>query len=218
MALARFQNLPAEQRAAILEKAAGVFAEQGYAKCSYNDLLRELGMGKSQAYYYFADKADLFLTAAAACYERFYEEARTLALPKSADAFWDYVRRLTLLGFRYQSQDPVASKLTRALVGSEVRFRVADALMSPEGTSREQHRRWIELGQELGAVRTDLDGELLERLSLEFAQFVDGFFAERAADATPRERERYADVFTDLTKRLFAPAPKALSTKKKGAR
>jgi AcrR family transcriptional regulator len=218
MALARFQNLPAEQRAAILEKAASVFAEQGYAECSYNDLLRELGMGKSQAYYYFADKADLFLTAVAACYERFYEEARTLALPKSAEAFWDYVRRLTLLGFRYQSQDPVASKLTRALVGSEVRFRVADALMSPEGTSREQHQRWIELGQELGAVRTDLDRELLERLSLEFAQFVDGFFAERAESATPRERERYADVFTDLTKRLFAPAPKALSTKKKGAR
>jgi AcrR family transcriptional regulator len=216
MALTRFRNLPAEQQAAILEKAATVFAEQGYAECSYNELLRELGMGKSQAYYYFADKADLFLTALAACYERFYEEARRLALPRSADEFWEYVRRLTLLGFRYQSQDPVASKLTRALVGSEVRFRFADALMSPEGTSREQHQRWIRLGQELGAVRTDLEPELLVRLSLELAQFVDGFFAERAETATPRERERWAEVFTDLTKRLFAPASPAARTKKVG--
>jgi AcrR family transcriptional regulator len=218
MALTRFQNLPPEQRAAILEKAASVFADQGYAECSYNELLRELGMGKSQAYYYFADKADLFLTAVAACYERFYDEARVLPLPRNAEEFWDYVRRLTLLGFRFQSEDPVTSKLTRALVGSEVRFRVADALMSTEGTSREQHQRWIRLGQELGAVRTDLDPELLVRLSLEFAQFVDGFFAERAENATPRERERHAEIFTDLTQRLFAPAPKATSKGKKGAR
>ena len=218
MALTRFQNLPAEQRATILEKAASMFAEQGYAACSYNELLRELGMGKSQAYYYFADKADLFLTAVAACYERFYEEAAALALPGNRDEFWDYVRRLTLLGFRYQAEDPMTSRLTRALVGSEARFRVADALMSPEGTSREQHQRWIKLGQELGAVRTDLDPELLVRLSLEFAQFVDGFFAERAETATPRERERYAETFVSLTQRLFAPLPSAPKARKRSSR
>lgn len=205
VALARFQNLPEGQQADILAKAAAMFAEHGYADCSYNDLLRQLGMGKSQAYYYFADKADLFITAVAACYERYYEQAAAVPLPTSALDFWDYVRKLNLLGFRFQVSDPIASALTRAAITSEIRFRIADALMNREGTSREQHGRWVALGQELGAVRRDLDDELLVRLSLELASFVDGWFAERALTATDEECQKYADTFTDMARRMFAP-------------
>lgn len=207
MALARFQNLPAAQQAEILGKAASLFAEQGYADCSYNELLRQLGMGKSQAYYYFADKADLFITAIAACYEHYYETAAKLPLPTSACEFWDYVRELNLLGFRFQKSDPVASRLTRAALVSEVRFRIADALMNSEGTSRQQHTRWVELGQELGAIRRDLSTDLLVRLSLESAYFVDSWFAERAEMATDAECMEYAATFADLSRRMFAPAP-----------
>lgn len=205
MALARFQNLPKQQQIEILTTAATHFAERGYANCSYNELLRELNLGKSQAYYYFADKADLFITAVAASYEHYYEQAHCIPLPEDANAFWEYVRDLTLLGFRFQRIDPIASRLTQAAVNSEVRFRLADALMNSEGTSRQQHTRWVALGQELGAVRSDLDQDLLVRLSLEFANFVDGWFAERALSATDEECQQHALTFTDLTRRLFAP-------------
>ena len=208
VALARFQNLPAAQQAEILKKAAQLFAEHGYADCSYNDLLRQVGMGKSQAYYYFADKADLFITAVAACYERYYEQAAEVPLPADTEAFWDYVRKLNLLGFRFQKSDPISSRLTRAAITSEVRFRIADALMNSEGTSRQQHARWVELGQALGAVRTDLAQDLLVRLSLEFAYFVDGWFAERAEAATDQDCQEYAVTFTDLSRRMFAPGGK----------
>lgn len=205
MALARFRNLPEEQQEEILTKAAEMFAEHGYADCSYNDLLRQLGMGKSQAYYYFADKADLFVTAIAACYEQFYEQAAKIALPTNVEEFWEYVRQLNLLGFRFQSSDPGVSQLTRAALTSEVRFRMADAMMSSEGTSREQHRRWVVLGQTLGAVRRDLDVDLLVRISLEFSAFVDGWFAERGGTATDEECQRYAVTFADMARRMFAP-------------
>lgn len=205
MALARFQNLPSEQQADILTRAAAMFAEHGYANCSYNELLRQLGMGKSQAYYYFSDKADLFLTAVAASYEGYYEQAARVPLPASAQEFWDYVRELTLLGFRYQANDPIASRLTRAAINSEIRFRIADAFVHSEGTSRAQHARWVALGQELGAVRSDLDNDLLVRLSLELSNFVDGWFAERALSATDEECQRHACMFADLTRRVFAP-------------
>jgi TetR/AcrR family transcriptional regulator, transcriptional repressor of aconitase len=204
MALGRFQNLPAGQQSHILATAAATFAEHGYEGTSYNDLLRQLGMGKSQAYYYFADKADLFITAVAACYERFYEAAARIPLPTSVEQFWHYVHELNLLGFRFQSQDPIARGLTRAATSSEVRFRIADALTSSEGTSREQHARWVALGQELGAVRRDLDDDLLVRLSLELAMFVDGWFVERASTATDEECRAHARTFTDLSRRLFA--------------
>jgi len=208
VALARFQNLPAEQQADILSKAASAFAERGYADCSYSELLQKLGMGKSQAYYYFADKADLFITAVAASYEHYYEQAARIALPTDRASFWDYVRELNLLGFRFQVNDPIASRLTRAAIQSEVRFRIADALMHSEGTSRQQHARWVQLGQELGAVRCDLAQDLLVRLSLEFAYFVDGWFAERAETATDEECQAYALTFTDLSRRMFEPGGK----------
>lgn len=211
MALSRFQNLPSEQQTRILEVAAAAFAEQGYEGCSYNELLRTLGLGKSQAYYYFADKADLFLTAAASCYERYYEQTATLPLPRDAACFWDYVRELNLLGCRFLSSDPIASKLTKAALSSEVRFRLAEALTSSEGTSREQHRRWVKLGQELGAVRRDLPEDFLVRLSLEFSQFVDGYYAERALSAGAAEQEHCATLFTDLMQRLFQPAAPSTS-------
>lgn len=205
MALARFKNLPPAQQTQILETAASFFAEHGYAEASYSELLRELGMGKSQAYYYFADKADLFITAAAASYERYYEKAAQVALPRSAADFWKYVRQLTLLGFRFQNVDPIASRLTRAAVKSEVRFRLADALITSEGSSREQHARWVALGQELGAVRRDLEPAFLVRLSLEFALFVDGYFADLSSPVADVECVRLARTFTDLTRRLFEP-------------
>jgi AcrR family transcriptional regulator len=209
VALSRFQNLPAEQQAEILKTAARMFAEHGYADCSYNDLLRQVGMGKSQAYYYFADKADLFITAVAACYEHYYEQAAEVPLPTNVEEFWDYVRRLNLLGFRFQKSDPISSRLTRAAITSEVRFRIADALMNSEGTSRQQHAQWVALGQELGAVRRDLSPDLLVRLSLEFAYFVDGWFAERAEAATDEECQEHAVTFADLSRRMFAPGAKS---------
>lgn len=205
MALARFRNLPAAQQTHILQTAARFFAEHGYADASYTELLSELGMGKSQAYYYFADKADLFITAAAACYEAYYEQAAQLPLPTSAALFWEYVHALTLLGFRFQNTDPIASRLTRAAVKSEVRFRLADALITREGSSREQHTRWVTLGQELGAVRRDLEGAFLVRLSLEFALFVDGYFADLESPVKDAECVRLADTFTDLNRRMFEP-------------
>lgn len=205
MALARFRNLPSGQQTLILETSARFFAEHGYADASYSQLLAELGMGKSQAYYYFADKADLFITAVAACYERYYEQAAQVALPRSATAFWDYVHALTLLGFRFQNTDPIAFGLMRAAVTSEVRFRLADALITSEGSSREQHARWVALGQTLGAVRRDLEPAFLVRLSLEFAFFVDGYFADLSSPVPDAECARLADTFTDLSRRMFEP-------------
>jgi AcrR family transcriptional regulator len=205
MALARFQNLPAEQQTEILSKAAAAFAEQGYTGCSYNDLLRQLGMGKSQAYYYFADKADLFITAIAACYERYYEKARCIPLPTCKSEFWEYVYQLNLLGFRFQSGDPIACGLARAATTSEIRFRITDALMHSEGTSREQHAYWVALGQKLGAVRNDLGSDLLVEFSLDLAMFADGWFAERALTATDEGCQEQARIFTNMARRMFAP-------------
>jgi AcrR family transcriptional regulator len=58
----RFLKLPDERRLHILDTAARLFAQHGFADASINAILEQAGVSKGAAYYYFDDKADLFLT------------------------------------------------------------------------------------------------------------------------------------------------------------
>jgi AcrR family transcriptional regulator len=201
----RFNNLPPERRREILETAAEVFAERGYDGTSFNALLDRLGMGKSQAYYYFADKKDLFLTACAASYEEYYESVAQLAIPTSAEGFWSYVEELHLVGFQFQSSRPLAARLALAAAESPARYELGAAALAQGGSTRQQYRQWIALGQSLGAVRSDLDTELMVTMCIQQSALVDVWFAERAQLATEEEMQLWADKFTDLSRSMFEP-------------
>src|SRR5579875_314420 len=62
MPFARFAKMPQEKRERLLLIAAQEFAAHGYEGASLNRILEEAQLGKSSAYYYFEDKADLFCT------------------------------------------------------------------------------------------------------------------------------------------------------------
>jgi AcrR family transcriptional regulator len=205
MALERFLRLPLEQRTSLLEIAATVFAEEGYEGTSYNELLQKVGMGKSQAYYYFADKADFFITAIAAVYEDFYSKCAELPEPACAEEFWQQMEQLHLMGFRYQVENPIAAQLSLAALRSPVRFQLADALMNQQGTSRSQYQYWIRLGQRLGAVRDDLPENLLVEMSLNQSLFVDEWFAAHHAQACLSEMKQLAADFTGISQRMLKP-------------
>jgi AcrR family transcriptional regulator len=215
----RFLNLPDTRRGEILSVAADVFAEHGYDGTSYNLLLSRLGLGKSQAYYYFTDKADLFLTACSTVYDAYYSEVAQLPLPTSAVAYWRYVEQLHLIGFRYQQAHPLAARLTLALANSSARAELTRAAMDG-GTSHSQTAAWIALGQGLGAVRSDLPADLLLTLCVQTSSLLDAWFAGRALTATQAEQTRWAAQFTDLSRRMLAPRPTRNSSaqpRKKGS-
>jgi len=205
MALERFLRLPVEQRTSLLQTAAALFAEQGYEGTSYNELLQKVGMGKSQAYYYFADKADFFITAIAAVYEDFYSKCAQLPEPNCAEEFWQQMEQLHLMGFQYQSENPIAAQLSLAALRSSVRFQLADALMNQEGSSRSQYQSWIRLGQRLGAVRDDLPEKLLVEMSINQSLFVDEWFAAHHAQACLPEMKRLAAEFAGISQRMLRP-------------
>src|SRR5690349_22874095 len=58
----RFEKLQPEKRERLLESAAKEFATHGYDDASLNQILEKAGVSKGAAYYYFDDKADLFMT------------------------------------------------------------------------------------------------------------------------------------------------------------
>ena len=58
----RFEKLSPEKREQILETSAKEFAANGYEGASLNQILAKAGISKGAAYYYFDNKADLYVT------------------------------------------------------------------------------------------------------------------------------------------------------------
>ncbi|MDJ0639986.1 MAG: TetR/AcrR family transcriptional regulator [Paracoccaceae bacterium] len=57
--MARIVKAPEERRAEIVETADRLFREVGYAKCSVEMIIREIGVAKGTFYYYFKSKPDI---------------------------------------------------------------------------------------------------------------------------------------------------------------
>lgn len=57
--MARIVKAPEERRAEIVETADRLFREHGYAKCSVEMIIREIGVAKGTFYYYFKSKPDI---------------------------------------------------------------------------------------------------------------------------------------------------------------
>ena len=57
--MARIVKAPEERRAEIVDTAERLFREIGYAKCSVEMIIREIGVAKGTFYYYFKSKPDI---------------------------------------------------------------------------------------------------------------------------------------------------------------
>lgn len=57
----RFESLPEDRRRAIVDAASEVFGDEDYARASTADIARRAGVSKSQLFFYFKNKRDLFL-------------------------------------------------------------------------------------------------------------------------------------------------------------
>lgn len=73
----RVAGLAERRRREILDVAARVFAERGYAKTDLQIVADELGLGKGTLYRYFPTKRDLFLAAADSSMARLSEHVNS---------------------------------------------------------------------------------------------------------------------------------------------
>lgn len=215
-----FARLPLERRTAILALAAEEFAAHGYHGTSYNRLLGRLGIGKSSAYHYFEDKADLFRTAVIDRYTAFFEGVAALSLPEKKSEFWPFIGALNLRGFRFMLEDPTSAALMECLrreASSFDRILADDALLA---TVDQYHREIVVVGQRLGAVRTDATLEHLSFLSRMLSSAADQMFvAEYRRDGAAKVTRRLqaiASEWTDAFRRLFEPKNQSLGARERG--
>ena len=84
--MARIVKAPEERRAEIVETADRLFRQHGYAKCSVEMIIREIGVAKGTFYYYFKSKPDILEAIVDKTLSQIVETARGVANEPSLTA------------------------------------------------------------------------------------------------------------------------------------
>jgi AcrR family transcriptional regulator len=158
----RFDKMPRDKRERLLAVAAREFAAHGYEGASLNRILDEARLGKSTAYYYFEDKADLFCTVVDHC-------VRTLHLapgdgdvaPLTVETFWPAFAAAHDQPLRQMKEHPALFGAARAVERLTAESLRHAALANLSRYMRQGMGAMITRGQALGLIRTDVPHGLL---------------------------------------------------------
>jgi AcrR family transcriptional regulator len=163
MPFSRFARMPEEKRERLLNAAAEEFATYGYEGASLNRILETAQIGKSSAYYYFADKADLFATVAVWSVDRLHLALSGEAIANlSADTFWAIVTEGHRESLLRAQEEPWLFGAARAALRLTAESLEHESLRDLASHLTAGMTAVIEKGQALGLVRTDLPTGLLE--------------------------------------------------------
>lgn len=208
----RFEKLAADKRERILDAAAQEFAAQGFEGASVNRILERAQMSKGAAYYYFADKADLF--GAAVSYASEYIQLAGMVVDLvglSAETFWPTFAELHRLPLLRSFERPwlfvvirVAGRLSPELLEKE-------PLASLARRVRTLVMDLIRRGQELGVIRKDLETDLIFAWLQGLDEASDRWLMERWAQLDRAMIARISDETTEAMRRTLAPDADAVS-------
>jgi AcrR family transcriptional regulator len=162
MPFGRFARMPAEKRERLLAVAAREFGLHGYEAASMNRILDEAGIGKSSAYYYFEDKADLFCAVIEHSVERLglassAEDIQTL----TAENFWTAFAEAHDQPLLHAREHPWLFAAARAVERLTPESREREPLASLASRLMSGMTAIILRGQRLGLIRVDLPTDLL---------------------------------------------------------
>lgn len=203
MPLARYKNLAAERKQAILRAAEHEFAEKGFEGASLNRMIAEAGISKGSFYYYFEDKADLFVTVL------------RVKLPSAAwiseaglfdasepEAFWRSLKALELRKYGYLGAYPSVARLAEALASLAASYSENASLETYVQERVGEIRAIFEHGRTLGAVRSDLPMPLLLNLWTGIARSLSEWIFQDWEVLSQIEREQRGDVALETLRRV----------------
>lgn len=202
----RFAKLDEEKRTAILDAAEEAFAQHGFAGASYNHIIVAAGVSKGAMYYYFDDKADLFLTVLERRLAPLGAAVGAFEPAPSPEAFWGEVAALLSRVYGFFLEDPRAAALVRVLAASLGEGDAMPGLAPYYARLREVAGDVLTTGQRVGAVRTDLPHGLLIEVVLAMGEATDLWLARRWEDLAPDELAAVGPQLLDLFQRVCTPA------------
>ncbi len=208
MARPRFQNLDEATRRRILETAAADFAANGFDGTSLNRLIEGLGISKGSFYYYFDDKADLFITVIDHAWRTMLPDGEIELSGFDGVNFWSAIEGMMRETHDRVRDYPWLIGLGRLFYNPpdvpEIKARVEEVL----NQARDWQAGLIRRGQTIGAVRDDLPVELLLALLVGADEAVDQWFALNWDKLDHAEIDRlFTEVFA-IFRRMMEPPPK----------
>lgn len=174
MALNRFHKLPLEEQERVLGVAKKQFAVHGYDAMSLNLLLKELDISKGQFYYWFEDKADLFLSIIGQYCNFIAMRLEEHGAAASKEDYWVHLRQGRLI------QEECWTELDCIEIGVMIGEQMPSNHPLSSGLAEKSgplDRYWLvqlKQGQEWGLVRMDLSLEILLKL---LSDVCDSFYA-----------------------------------------
>jgi AcrR family transcriptional regulator len=203
----RFDRLDPAKRRHILAVAAEEFAARGFDTASLNRIIDHAGISKGAAYYYFDDKADLFATVIREGMETFRPPPGAALDVDGLDeaTFWPAVLasyRGLLDSIR---QQPWLTALGKMFYGPPPSPAVAALVAGQLDLARAWLARIVERGRAVGAVRTDLPGELLLTMLAAAGEAADRWFVANRERLDREDTDRLALALFSALRRLAEP-------------
>jgi AcrR family transcriptional regulator len=201
--MARIDKLENEKKARILSAAAGEFSRRGYEGGSLARIGEAAGVSKASLYYYFEDKADLYLCVLREAWGFLLPAEATLDLGAlDEENFWSELQRhyfalvertqqaewLAAAGKLFYSAPPEAGEIVAEWHGRAEAFLAA----------------LLRRGQRLGVVRRDLPEGLLLAVVLGSARAADQWIVEHWEEFDVAQREQLVQPVFELFARVTA--------------
>lgn len=205
----RLENLDPEKQRILFEAATKEFAKNGFDGASLNQILKQSGMSKSSLYYYFDDKADLFVTLVERTAALLFKHVGHFDLDElTADNFWNYFEE------RYGQAVTFISNNGWVIRFGAIFYALRGDPKRGSATNRLFHtaRSWVEAiirkGQSLGLVRKDLPESLLVDSTMGLLESLDRWMVKHWEELTVEERSAMPAKHLDLFRDLLAPPAK----------
>lgn len=208
----RYDKLSPEKRGQIMEAAAKEFVAHGFQEASLNRILEQSNLSKGAAYYYFDDKADLFLTMVKYYQERAIRETDLDLNALTAATFWPtlietYHRQLARL-----PEEPWLLTAWKLISRLSKEARSNPILNKTYNQAVESLIAFVKRGQEVGAVRTDLPDELIVALVRGLDIGFDEWVMEHLEEIGTKEFQNIVLATADGLRRLLTPPEQPLGS------
>jgi AcrR family transcriptional regulator len=205
----RFLSLPRDKRERILLAAGKAFAKRGYDGATINHILGQADISTGAAYYYFDNKADLFLTALTFHVDLLLASGRPELEAPTPEAFWiEFFDAVGESMGRANEVHRTVAALRAAWKNSPELSAIPD-IAEQFGRNEALLRGYFRRGREVGAIRTDLPDTLLLRCALALDEaFDDWLEAESKVSSRQLGRDeltRLMQPMASMLRSMFAP-------------
>ena len=201
----RFSKLPAKKRERILEAAAKEFAANGYDGASLNQILNQAGISKGAAYYYFDDKADLYVTTILHYMQELMSETLSDPAHFTAANFWDELTAIYRHQFTSYAERPWVFGVVKAGGSLSIETLAQGPLAELWQQAEFLLVQLLQRGRELGVIRTDLPEELLLSLVIAVDDAHDRWLFAHWSELSTADLEEAAGRIANMLRRLLAP-------------